>query len=69
MWAPKLRTPGMARSSLLARVVMRTISGCEVSGLVTQCIKKSRSLKSGSSEWPSNGQMPMPLTVTSATVR
>ena len=27
IWAPKLRTPGMARSSLLARVVMRCISG------------------------------------------
>ena len=34
------------------RVVIRTISGCDVPGVVTQCMRKSRSLKSGSSDWP-----------------
>ena len=52
MCAPKLRTPGIARSSMQAAVVIRTISGCDVPGLVTQCIRKSRSLKSGSSDCP-----------------
>ena len=33
MWAPKLRTPGMARSSLLACSVIRTISGMRGAGL------------------------------------
>ena len=53
MWAPKLRTPGIARSSMLAWVVMRTISGCEALGVVSQCMRKSRSLNEGSSDWPS----------------
>jgi hypothetical protein len=60
MWAPKLRTPGIARSSLLAAVVMRTSSGWEVPGAVTQCIRKSRSLKSGSSDCPSLGTTARP---------
>ena len=55
MCAPKLRTPGMACSSLAAGHVMRTSSGSDVPGLVTQCIRKSRSLKSGSSDWPERG--------------
>ena len=33
----------------------RTISGWDVPGVITQCIRKSRSLKSGSSDWPSVG--------------
>jgi len=33
MWAPKLRTPGMARSSRLAAVVMRFSSGPDVPGV------------------------------------
>jgi len=68
MGAEMLRTPGMARSSLLARVVMRNISGSEVSGEVTQCIRKSRSLNAGSNECPSNGQTTIPARVTTATV-
>ncbi len=55
MCAPKLRTPGMACSSLDAATVIRVSSGSDVPGLVTQCIRKSRSLKSGSSDWPSVG--------------
>ena len=39
----------MACSSLADGVVMRTSSASDVPGLVTQCIRKSRSLKSGSS--------------------
>ena len=58
MWAPKLRTPGIVRSSLLAcDRDPRFISGQEVLGSVTQCIRKSRSLNDGSSECPSNGQI------------
>ena len=60
MCAPKLRTPSMSRSSLLPWVVIRTISGCEVPGVASQCIRKSRSLKSGSSVWPSAGATTTP---------
>src|SRR5262245_63484820 len=60
MCAPKLRTPGIARSSLLARWVMRQVSACEVPSAGTQCIRKSRSLKSGSSPWPRNGHSARP---------
>ena len=48
-------------AQFLARlVVMRTISGCDVLGSVTQCIRKSRSLNEGSSECPSSGQATTP---------
>ncbi len=63
MWAPKFRTPSMLRSSWLPRVVMRTISGWDVPGVASQCIRKSRSLKSGSSELPSEGTTAMPASV------
>ena len=66
MCAPKLRTPGIARSSLLDSVVIRTSSDSEVPGLVTQCIRKSRSLKSGSSSWPSWGTTNNPAIMMSA---
>ena len=69
MWAPKLRTPGMARSSLLASVVIRTSSGCDVDGSVTQCIRKSRSLNSGSNVLTELRKVAMPIaTTTSPTV-
>ena len=67
MWAPKLRTPGIARSSILAAVVIRTSSGWEVPGAVTQCIRKSRSLKSGSSDCPSLGTTATPSSTMTAT--
>jgi hypothetical protein len=35
---------------------------------VTQCIMKSRSLNDGISDWPSNGQTPIPASVTTPTV-
>jgi len=60
IWEPQLRTPGMVRNSWQAAVEMRTISGCDVPGLVSQCIRKSRSLNEGSSSRPSKGQMMMP---------
>ena len=66
MWAPKFWTPGMARQLLLAGVVIRTISGCEVPGLVTQCIRKSRSLNAGSSVLPKPGTTARPAMATSA---
>ena len=69
MWAPKLRTPGMARSSLLARTVTRYISGCDVPGGVSQCIRKSRSLNEGSSDCPSNGQTATPATTAAPVAR
>ena len=50
----------MARSSLLASTVTRYISGCDVPGGVSQCIRKSRSLNEGSSDCPSSGQTAMP---------
>ncbi len=47
MCDPKFRTPGMARSSLLARSVMRRIASIDVPGFSTQCIRKSYSRKFG----------------------
>ena len=47
-----------------AAVVMRRISGCEVPGVVSQCIRKSRSLNEGSSSWPSSGTTRMPARAT-----
>ena len=38
-----------------AACVMRTSSGSDVPGLVIQCIRKSRSLKVGNSDWPRRG--------------
>ena len=57
---PEVAHTGMARSSLLAAVVTRTSSGSDVPGLVTQCIRKSRSLNDGSSDWPSRGRISDP---------
>jgi hypothetical protein len=53
MWDPQLRTPGIVRSSIQAAVEIRTSSEWEVPGAVTQCMRKSRSLNSGSNDWPS----------------
>ena len=64
MCAPKLRTPGMARSSLLARMVMRDMACSEVPGFSTQCIKKSYSLKLGRNSWPSSGTSSIDPTAT-----
>ena len=47
MCEPKLRTPGIVRSSRLAWVTIRRSSGCDVPGAVIQCIRKSRSLNAG----------------------
>ena len=66
MWAPKFRTPGMARSSLLTAIVVRCISAAEVPGWVTQWIRKSRSLKAGNSDCPSSGTSVRPTRVTTA---
>ena len=56
MCAPKLRTPGTARSSLLARRVIRRIASRDVPGFSTQCIRKSYSLKCGRNSSPRNGK-------------
>ena len=55
MCDPQLRTPGMSRSSRQAWTEIRVSSGREVPGFVSQCMRKSRSLKSGSSDWPRSG--------------
>ncbi len=68
MWEPKLRTPGMDRSSRLPRSTIRTSSGWEVPGAVTQCIRKSRSLKVGNRDSPSEGTTAIPAATTTATV-
>ncbi len=69
MCEPQFRTPGICRSSTQARVEMRTSSGCDVPGAVTQCIRKSRSLKSGSSDWPRSGKTTAPTSITEPTAR
>ena len=53
MCEPKLRTPGTARSSLLARSVMRRMASRDVPGFSTQCMRKSVSLKLGRNSSPS----------------
>ena len=55
MCEPQLRTPGISRRSLQAATEMRVSSGAEVPGWVSQCMRKSRSLKFGSSWLPSVG--------------
>ena len=55
MCEPQLRTPGIVRSSWQAADRDPDLLGPDVSGLVSQCIRKSRSLKSGSSDCPRNG--------------
>jgi hypothetical protein len=50
MCEPQLRTPGIWRSSLQASTEIRVSSPIDVPGAVTQCMRKSRSLKSGSSD-------------------
>ena len=61
MWAPQFRTPGMVRSSAQAFWLTRYSSVTEVPGWVSQCIRKSRSLKSGSSDCPSSGAVMAPM--------
>ena len=61
MCDPALRTPG-SRGSWLARAEILNISGCPVPGTVSQCIRKSRSLNEGSSDWPSSGNAATPIT-------
>ena len=63
MWDPAFLTPGTCRSSWLARAEILNISGCPVPGTVNQCIRKSRSLKEGSRDWPSSGSAATPITV------
>ena len=69
MCEPKSRTPGCARSSLLARVTMRRSSGIDVPGAVIQCMRKSRSLNPGNSSSPRRGRTATPMSSTVATVR
>ena len=67
MCEPKLRTPGTWRSSLLPAVTMRRSSVSEVPGFVSQCMRKSRSLNSGNSDWPSSGTTRIPVTTSAPT--
>ena len=67
MCEPALRTPGIVSNSALTNLVVRTSSCSEVSGLVNQCIRKSRSLKFGSSDCPSTGSTARPATVVTTT--
>jgi hypothetical protein len=47
---------------------MRVSSGSDVPGCVSQCMRKSRSLKFGSSEEPSVGKIRSPATIRAAAV-
>ena len=67
MCDPALRTPGISSSSALTSFVVRTSSCREVSGLASQCMRKSRSLKFGSSDCPSSGSVSRPAMVVSPT--
>ena len=64
MWAPKLLTPGMARTCALIASVVRSMSATEVPGADTQCISRSGSLKAGNRDWPSRGAVTAPRAVT-----
>ena len=66
-WAPVWLTPEMESSFLETRLVIRVISEIAVPGVVTQCIRKSRSLNSGSSSCPRCGQATTPARVTRPT--
>ena len=66
MCEPKLRTPGMARSSLLTWIVVRCSSASEVLGAAIQWIRKSRSLKVGNRDWPKAGVTTTPATTSTA---
>ena len=55
MWEPQLRTPGISRRSRQALAEIRVSSDAPVAGSVSQCIRKSRSLKFGSSWRPKRG--------------
>ena len=68
IWAPKLRTRG-SPAARLRETVTRYISGCDVPGRVSQCIRKSRSLNEGSSDCPSNGQTAIPATTAAPVAR
>ena len=69
MWAPKLRTPGIARSSLLASVVMRTSSGCEVPGIGQPVHQEVALLELGEQRLPELREgSRRPITATTATV-
>ena len=67
MWAPKLRTPGISWSSLADAVVIRTSSVSDVPGLVRKCMRKSRSLNSGRSDWPRFGTTDRAIRASAAT--
>src|SRR3990172_7517295 len=67
-WALTLRTPGMDRSSRLARVVIRLMAGWEAPALPSQRTTRSVSLKFGSSDsWRRNGMDAIPATSTAQT--
>ncbi len=67
MWEPQLRTPGIATRAPQASWEIRVSSGSDVPGFVSQCIRKSRSLKSGSSDWPRWGTANAPATASTPT--
>ena len=60
MCEPQLRTPSIWRRSWQAETEIRVSSPTEVPGWVSQCIKKSRSLKLGNSWLPSVGTASTP---------
>ena len=66
MCEPQLRTPGISRRSLQAETETRVSSGADVPGWLSQCIRKSRSLKFGSSWLPSVGKTSSPARTTAS---
>ena len=56
MCDPQLRTPGISRRSRQADTDTRVSSATDVPGGVSQCIRKSRSLKLGSNWLPRKGR-------------
>ena len=67
-WPPTSRTPGSARISAAARLVMRCISGSDVLGVASQWTTSSRSLKVGRSAALRNGSTASPTTTKPASV-
>ena len=64
MWEPQLRTPGISCRSTHADTETRYSSGADVPGWLSQCIRKSRSLKLGSSWLPRVGATISPASAT-----
>ena len=68
MCAPTCVRPGIRTSFCCNRVTTRFISGSEVPGLVSKCIRKSCSLNDGNRSWPRFGSTSAPAMIATSTV-